>query len=124
MDVGGDAASDAVAGDGAIEAAVDADASDAPIEPDTAVDTRPPSCADLFSSRPGFTSVCSDSPTRCVLEIDVDPDRTTCRSVCTGIGWICQAASGAASTTPRCDEPPAGGCDQNLRIQVCACRAP
>jgi hypothetical protein len=124
VDIGGDgdSASDAIvdAADGAL-----VDASDAAPDVDTSIDTLPPpNCADLFRGSVGFRSVCEDSPTRCVLEIDTDPARRTCASVCTDIGWTCMAASGAASTTPRCAEPAVGACDQDLRVQVCVCTAP
>lgn len=106
-------------------APVDSAIPDAMPDGDATVDTSvPPSCADRFSSTSGFTTVCSDAPSRCVLEIDVDPSRRTCNSVCAEIGWTCEAASGAASTFPRCSVTPIGTCDQNLRIQVCVCVAP
>ena len=86
------------------------------------VDAGPPSCADLFSATAGYVEVCPGMAGQCVLVIDVDPARRTCDSVCAGAGWTCAGASGAASTSPRCDESPSGACNQNLRIQVCACR--
>ncbi len=109
-----------------LDAADSAPADTSVPDADATIDTSmPPTCADRFSSSSGFTSVCSDSATRCVLEIDVDPDRRTCTDVCADIGWSCEGAAGAASTVPRCDEAPiAGDCDTNLRIQVCACVPP
>jgi hypothetical protein len=119
-----DADSTVVADSAPVDSSVVVDSSTVP-DADATIDTSgPPDCATLFAGATGFTSVCRGSTTSCVLEIDVDPDRTTCASVCAEAGWICETASGAASTTPRCDEAPIGRCDQNLRIQVCVCTAP
>ena len=119
-----DAGSRIDAGDATDAGAADA-GTDAGIDPgtDAGIDAGPRSCADLFSGTRGYTEVCPGSVDglRCVLVVVVDPDRRTCDSVCAEAGWSCAGAAGAASTTPRCAEAPDGLCDQNLRVQVCAC---
>ncbi len=99
-----------------------ADSSTVPDGDATADTGSPPDCATVFAGVTGFTAVCLESSTTCVLEIDVTPDRTTCNSVCAEAGWTCDSASGAS--TARCDVTPIGRCDQRFRSQACVCTAP